>query len=258
MKYVAYLDESGTHAGSENLVVAGYLALADEWIAFETEWRTALAEYGIESFHMTDFSNAAPPFNGCSDAVRQSCLQKLVSVTNRHAWGGFYLTISLAAYRRTITPGADKWLGGPYGLAMVRCFFEMGDALVKVDPARQISYVLEDGARGKGQVLKVFELNKNKPELGLIELTFANKTRFVPLQAADILAYEVYRARDRQLSSKGILRPQLQHILELPILGGVMTESDMAGWARVAEVGITVNPHMSRKQARKLRSMHGP
>src|SRR5207253_10138915 len=96
----------------------------------------------------------------------------------------------------------------PYGLAMTRCFFEVADTLKEVDPARQISYALEDGAHGKGQVLKVFELNKGKPELAMLALTFENRDRFVPLQAADILAYELYRDLTRQLTGMGQRRPQ--------------------------------------------------
>jgi hypothetical protein len=41
-------------------------------------------------------------------------------------------------------------LGGAYGLAMRRCFFEVADGLKTIDPETEIAYVIEDGAKGKG------------------------------------------------------------------------------------------------------------
>jgi hypothetical protein len=258
MIFAAYLDESGTHKESATLIVAGYIALADEWIAFEVEWGAILAEYKLGAFHATDFASGAPPFDQLSSTEREECFDKLTVAINRHAWGGFAIAIPMDAYARMVSPAADKWLGGPYGMAMTRCFLEVADALSVVDPSREIIYVLEDGARGKGQVLKVYELNKGKPDLGILSLGFWDKRRFVPLQAADMLANELYREIARQRSKSGTVRPQLESLFAIPIIGGQMGEEDIAFWAKAGEAGAAANPHMTTKRARQLHRWFGP
>ncbi len=47
----AYFDESGTHAGSPFLCVAGYLFEATKRREFDTEWRTMLADFDLPFFH---------------------------------------------------------------------------------------------------------------------------------------------------------------------------------------------------------------
>jgi hypothetical protein len=57
-----------------------------------------------------------------------------------------------------------------------------------------MALVFEEGARGSGYVRKGFgELNRSFADYGLSSLSFAGKADFEPLQAADILAYEIFR-----------------------------------------------------------------
>jgi hypothetical protein len=39
MIFDVYLDESGTHAASKAVSVAGYLATPERWNAFSVEWK---------------------------------------------------------------------------------------------------------------------------------------------------------------------------------------------------------------------------
>ena len=45
--YNAYLDESGTHAGSRAVVVAGFVSNVSKWEAFSEQWSAALNEWGV-------------------------------------------------------------------------------------------------------------------------------------------------------------------------------------------------------------------
>jgi uncharacterized protein DUF3800 len=258
MNYTVYLDESGTHAGSKAVVVAGYMAVADAWIEFEPEWRSCLDEYGIGSFHMTDFANRTAPFNGWSEEARTNCYERLTSIISKYAWGGYCIVIPMDRYKRAVTPGARRILGGPYGLAAMRCFFEVADSLGEVDPAAVVAYVMDGGVKGRGQLLKAYDLNKSQSEWRILSLRFEDHRRFAPLQAADILAYEIYREYTRQVIGKGTMRFELRLLSGRPLIGGVMSEEEIASWSRVAETTSIWNPHMTPKRARELRRLFGP
>jgi hypothetical protein len=63
--------------------------------------------------------------------------------------------------------------------------------------------VFADGAEGKGEIIHAYE-NMTRNEIfrshtRLTSLTFADMRRFMPLQAADILAYELNRRVSTQL-----------------------------------------------------------
>ena len=60
-----YYDESGEYADGKlvNMTIGSCMAPFENWIAFEREWREALAKEGISAFHMTDFEAWVPPFD---------------------------------------------------------------------------------------------------------------------------------------------------------------------------------------------------
>jgi hypothetical protein len=79
-----YFDESGTHAGSDALAVAGYLSTAEQRDLFEREWRAALNEWGLDFFQMTDFSNRAKVYQSWTDQDCRFRLARLIGTANRH------------------------------------------------------------------------------------------------------------------------------------------------------------------------------
>jgi len=55
-----HFDEAGTHAASNIVVVAGYVAPATEWKELERLWTEALREENAALYHTTDIE-AHPP-----------------------------------------------------------------------------------------------------------------------------------------------------------------------------------------------------
>jgi hypothetical protein len=209
MILTAYFDESGTHAGSEVVAVAGYLSTPPRWISFEAQWREALAEYGIGLFHMSDFAVRAPPFNTWTEERRRACFMRLVEIINRNVEYSVGTTISTGMFDEVFPPKAKEWCGGPYGLVARSIFMTVGEIVREHYPDHWIRYVFESGAAGAGQVLKGFLDNYRSPEqqnhLRLCGLSFEDKRCFLPLQAADILAYELYLDLPRQVGA--VARP---------------------------------------------------
>jgi hypothetical protein len=237
----AYLDESGTHAGSPAVSVAGYLSTPEQWQVFEAEWLTALGDFGVPSFHMTDFANRAKPFAHWNESQRRERFRRLVEIINRHALFSVGHVVPTASFDAIFSDKAKRIVGGAYGLAATVCFLDAAKLLDPQFPSARIKYIFEMGAEGTGQVLKTFRQNSKDPDqrtaLKLLSLQFESK-EFVPLQAADILAYELSRHLPRQLGTNS-RRPRVWHLKPLSgvqRIWGFMEDDELQKWTEILDL----------------------
>jgi len=237
--FTAYFDESGTHEGSEAVVVAGYISTPDLWQNFEAKWREVLAEFGIAFFHMADFAAKKQQFDGWPEDKRRACLSKLIHVVNDHVIASIGTVIPVKEYKDTFSEKANTFVGGPYGVAAWACMISLSGMLDLIGVPGQIAYVFESGAPGYGQVLKVFRWNEQSPgdkeQMRLLSLSFQNKREFCPLQAADILAYELYK----YLPESGQpTRYGIKALTDSPRDWGYMDIAELEKWARILEIRV--------------------
>ena len=242
MNFTAYLDESGTHSGSDVIAVAGYISTPERWEAFETDWRGVLADHRIDHFHMTDFVARQEQFKGWSEGKRRDCFGRLLAVTNRYAIASIGMSVARKEYDGMFTREADAQVGGPYGLAATMNFLGLGRMLRLLGVYGWIAYVFESGAKGAGQVLQAFTWNegnpKNKEWLRLLSLKFENRRQFAPLQAADILAYELAKQLPKQLGLNAA-KPRafaLRTLAQIPADWGRTGGDNLKMWAEVAHL----------------------
>lgn len=237
-----YFDESGTHRGSEAVAVAGYLATPENWLAFEEAWKAALAEYRISYFHMADFCNGAPPYDSWPAGIKAQRFSRLVGIINQHAWLSVGFSISTRRYREIVSAKAKKVGGGIYGLAANCCFMDVADFLRDRHPDAWVRYIFESGARGSGEVLKNFQMHErrtsSKEHYRLLALSFEDKRCFCPLQAADILAYELYRYLPRHLEIDQRTEPrrELRALQAIPKRWWHLKDEALSTWSRVLEL----------------------
>ena len=214
-----YFDESGTHTASETVVVAGFLASASDWVEFSGRWQMALNDFGIPFFHMADFANRVPPYDVWTEPVRKTRLARLLSIINKCAATSLATVVHRQEFEDIIPEKAREICGDAYGLAAIVCWMEIREMIREMDVDAWGSYVFEGGARGAGTILKIFQHNVNDPvqkeRLRLLSLRFEPKREFLPLQAADILAYEVYKDAARQQGL--VLRPRRFPLAELSL-----------------------------------------
>jgi hypothetical protein len=91
-----FLDDSGHPDNQPYLVVAGYVATESQWLAFEPQWRSALARFKLgDVFHMTDFMH-----DSYSNLRRDQILSALALVAKRNTIHPFVCALDLAAYKR--------------------------------------------------------------------------------------------------------------------------------------------------------------
>ena len=76
----AYIDESGTHRESSNIVVAATLASGKTWQKLVPEWKTVLDHYGLSHFHAVDFNGGTGECANMTREERVDCVRRLVQV----------------------------------------------------------------------------------------------------------------------------------------------------------------------------------
>ena len=196
----AYYDESGTHDDSDRVVLAGFIAESERWLAFEPQWKQALVDFelpldkeGLRHFHMVDFANRAPPYHKWTEPVRRERLNRLLDLIKDHAEASVAVVVPRLSYEAATTPTERKLTQGPYGFAALTAFAVMQN--VMVDDAYVTCY-FEDGVKNAGDMISIYQDAKklDAPEIRhILSISLQDKRRFVPLQAADILAYEIYK-----------------------------------------------------------------
>ena len=87
-------DESGVDPGTKTrsrsdrpvLVVAGYLAHADDWEALEEKWIAVLARHGLaeRGFHMVEFFNHRYPYSKLSKTDYGALIDALLDIVHFH------------------------------------------------------------------------------------------------------------------------------------------------------------------------------
>lgn len=82
---IAFLDESGTHAGSRVTAMAGYVIKPDVLLVLENQWSSTLKEFQLDQLHMREF---VPPHGKCSEwdeERRQTLLEQLILIIHQHS-----------------------------------------------------------------------------------------------------------------------------------------------------------------------------
>jgi hypothetical protein len=236
-----YFDESGTHDKAEAITVAGYLSTPERWEAFEREWKAALEEFRIPFFHMADFCNGASSYRDWGPELKLERFDRLVKIINAHVLMSVGYTILVSRYRALFSPKARRAGGGAYGLVANCCFIDVAEYCRENHPYAWVRYFFESGAAGAGEILKNFQLNARIPQqkeyYRTLALSFEDKRSFCQLQAADILAYELYRHLPRQLGldTRSGTRRELQALAVPPKRWRTLDDAELSKWALVLD-----------------------
>jgi hypothetical protein len=190
----AYFDESGDHDRSSghliNLTLAGGIATCESWVKFSQDWGNALADEDVGCFHMTDFENYKPPFDWYLDEERttqdtarhQRFLNKLLNITttNIHGAVGFNrhaLDTLRATYAECFRDGL--------GHIVKYLSHELGDQF-------HLVFAHHDEHKEIRRETSVQAVNFSNR---VLSCSIAYPKHSMPLQVADLIAYEFNRAQ---------------------------------------------------------------
>jgi hypothetical protein len=199
-----YMDDSGTHEGSQITVAACYIASPGRWKVFVRDWNKVLKRERIEAFHMTDFmarpERGVLPYCNWNQTRKDGVYRELATIINKHVLCGFAYAVPTLAFRVHMPARFKKESASTPFTYAVQCvlglvelwYSEHGDQ-------RTIKYIFED-RKGKGEIMQIAKIFEEREDSAK-KLGFRNdlqgSTSYLcpkytrPLQSADILAWNM-------------------------------------------------------------------
>lgn len=217
----AYFDESYSHKPNPLVyTVAGYISTVQEWKRFQKEWTRELRRAGVDFFHMTTFEARMKNDDGkllgvgmykdWNNEKRVEVIKRLHRTIHRRVMVGIAASVVVADYDEVITPELRPGFGDPHEFAVIACLKHIRRWGQENGYSEPIAYVFESGSDRQKIVNSSFQhayLDEEKRrEYRIGSWAFADKRDLNPLQAADVLAYEVMKEQSRRLE-KGNTRP---------------------------------------------------
>jgi hypothetical protein len=205
----AYVDESGN---GEFFTLSCVVAKYSEWVWFELDWQRCLEQKNaqletehrqtISRYHAADSSSRVNQFYNWTTEEQIAFTKSLIGVFDAHVTECIAYTLNLKELVEEIPTVADDPKQFAYVLLLKYLMIEIGKNILAQERDELVS-IIHDRAEGYNQILlEAFDAMLNDP-------TFLYRKRFssitpmswehcIPLQAADLLAYENFKEVERQ------------------------------------------------------------
>jgi hypothetical protein len=265
---VAYIDESK----SSNLLMAGFISTVEKWADFSEAWKKELDRPpAIPFFHMKEVLREK---GGIFDEVpmqdRIDKVKKLIAVVNDWADVDFSCWMKLESYNRILKPTLNAWkklkkFDQPYlwqfvvgvleGMSSLEIYGRKGNRIQFVFDQNE---TLFDNARKRYEEL-FSKLDAFAEARAIVDGVDERDDKIVlPLQAADLLAWNINRASSKPLPEKDPLKGYEMAVSNLELLRSVKRESwtlkhkeeALRAAARAITTTIILGPSKHRRSAR--------
>jgi len=211
----AYFDESQRESGI--FCVAGFAFATQQVKKFVKEWSALFAPYP-GGLHMRDLTNRTRAFQGIDKREQERLIVKAARIISRRMSAGFAVSCNVNEVNN-LAPLIRGMRGFEHAYSLC-CYLSMiavGEFLEKSGSSERVTYVFEAGHPGEAEAR---EFMRRVVQIPAIKETFRHsgdaflpKGDAVPLQAADMLAWEWAKFRDETLEQR--IRPMRKSLLAL-------------------------------------------
>lgn len=198
-----YYDETGDSKDPAQKFVgmAGFVAPAEKWEILERKWKFILKEFKVPYFHMKEFNPSEGVFKGWKDkeSKRRRLFGSLIKTIKEIKPLPIGCVFSSEDFRSL--PKRDREIiKDPYFLSFISCVAAPSMFIENAAPDVKLATVFGEHGIFASTAKKFYERMQDMYEVGarLYPPDFRDMREFVPLQAADIIAYELYKEADRQ------------------------------------------------------------
>jgi hypothetical protein len=269
----AYLDDSGTHADSKTCVLAGYFGGRRQWAKFEEEWKRVLDEYGLEEFHAHRFWSAASgksvsAYGGWDRQKAATFLRRLLTIITSVRIYPFGSAVvmkdwdALPVDEKRVLTGAAYHDGEPVlsGARKKPFFLPFVHAIQKAasycHEQTRIDFYFDRNdacsAYAADYFLFLASLRDHPATPKLGEIAFVDSRSDPPIQAADLLAYEINKYVN-ELLSQGVTELNPRATLKRAIFKAKSWKRDLVLWDRRG-MDIALRRYRLQKEARLARA----
>lgn len=206
--FVAYFDDGGHTSDSSVLSVAAVAAKSTTWERFNEKWSKRLRRAGTSPFHMTDFENRKKGFEGWGEDKRLALITDLAAILKNSVECGIGATVVMKDWLVVMPEQFERpdfiSKRGPYPLLFQACI-EHILSKVKLNSPETLTCVYDRNLFIRSSLEEHYRnvLNSHPYSAKLGALTFDSADKAMPLQAADILAYEGHKHMRNQVVENG-------------------------------------------------------
>ncbi len=264
----AYFDESGDESNRdcEVMAFASLVAPFDGWDKyFEPKWkarlRKAKLDPNIQCFHASPFHGGQKPFNTYQwkdYSYKKHFFSDLVSIINKTVSYVSIHAVIVKDWRNIIGPSLTKYereqTRAIYQFLMFSCMADIANWKRRAGIDEKIVCIFDRKNEVQHYARSYFyELIERNSFFGSTyeDAVWKDKQTFIPLQAADLVAYEGYNTTlDIEVKKKSEVRSNFYKIF------GVLekdkridiswhTEHELSAWVREAELMLMMHPEGS-------------
>jgi hypothetical protein len=196
-----YFDDSGTDDGTPVAVAACYVAQKTQWDEFVRNWDCVMADEGFDMFHMAEFV-AKPdmghkPFCDWGTGKKDRVYKKLASIINTRVRKGFAVAVPKQPFDDYVFDEFKLYAQNHYVFAAKSVMGFIDNWRQQLSLTIPMQYVFENGTAGQDQIEDVWKeclvRKSSERRFGMVPngVMFKDKRFFKPLQAADILAWQM-------------------------------------------------------------------
>ena len=252
--YEIYFDDSGTNAQSDIAIAACYVSTQSGWKRFVEEWDTARCEEGFDAFHMAEFvaprEQGHKPWCDWDNVKKDRVYKRLAGIINDNKRIGVAAAVPKAVYDEVPERIRNHYGFQHYTFAVRTCLVKIAKWREKSLISHPMQYVFDWEESGTPKRLEISAMldgihPKLKQMFGVDTggYGFQKKSRFKPLQAADILAWQmncfmpkIYPQGESWDTIDSILKPGFRILREDQEMDlGFYTEENIGQWLKRIE-----------------------
>ncbi len=203
----AFIDDSAAQTGDRRLILAGYLHRAERWAEFSDDWHRELRAWpAIEYFKAVEANNLSGQFDhkkGWNEAKRNAKRANLAAIIEHYQPCSFEFSVNRQIFEDELKPVSPYGLGHPH---FTMCWAVIS-GIARYAAQEQLSvpiHFIFDQQKGVDTDIWLFfsELKRSLPieAQNLIgtppSFEDDRDKRFMPLQAADLLAWHLRREHE--------------------------------------------------------------
>jgi len=204
--FTAYFDDSGTDRNSDIAVAACYVSAKRGWDEFVGAWDCARWEEGFDSFHMAEFvapkDQGHKPWCDWTEEKKRHVYGRLSGIINENKRIGIAVAVPKAIWDTTPDRIRRHYGRQHYTFAVRMCMNRIVKWREKSMITLPIRYTFDwemQKTEKRQEITRIFELIGKAQNQSVAELLglepdgygFEHKENFKPLQAADILAWQM-------------------------------------------------------------------
>jgi hypothetical protein len=240
----AYIDDSGNSTNSPIFVFGGFVAPVENWLAFSDEWKAALQTPPIlDYFKMKEAARLKDQFDprkGWTADLRDQRINEFAEIIHKHADLRVSAAIKYNDFKKYIRsiPAVNRGLAAdtPYITALSLLMTAVALSRESLNLTDPVDFIFDEQEGIEEELAHFWPGIKAKSEKAINKFVrdsfqhmplFRNEKDFLPLQAADLYAWQVRRNWNNNRSLYMPPNHALRKLWSIPGFDRVYNESEI-------------------------------